>query len=53
VGAELHRQGRVGPHPVAPVKVTWGARAIEGEDDARDVIALMRLNYDRIGQSAD
>ena len=53
VGAELHRQGRVGPHPVAPDKVTWAARAIEGEDDVRDVIALIRLNYDRIAPSAD
>ena len=25
VGAELDRQGRVGPHPVAPDKVTWAA----------------------------
>jgi hypothetical protein len=47
VGAELREQGRVGPHPVFPEKLAWGARQIETEDDVRDVIALMRLNYDR------
>ena len=47
VGAELREQGRVGPHPVAPHKVTWAAREIHGPEDVRDVIALIRLNYDR------
>jgi hypothetical protein len=47
VGAELHEQGRVGPHPVAPHKVTWASREIHGPEDVRDVIALIRLNYDR------
>src|SRR5687768_1059551 len=47
VGTELRRQGRVGPHPVAPDKATWAARSIESDDDVRDVIALLRLNYDR------
>ena len=47
VGAELREQGRVGPHPVAPEKTAWAARAIEGDADVRDVIALLRLNYDR------
>jgi hypothetical protein len=47
VGAELRGQGRIGPHPVFPEKLAWGARRIETEDDVRDVIALMRLNYDR------
>jgi hypothetical protein len=54
VGAELREQGRVGPHPVAPSKVTWAARVIENADDVRDVIALMRLNYERVtNRSAD
>jgi hypothetical protein len=53
VGAELHEQGRVGPHPVAPHKVTWASRAIESADDVRDVIALMRLNYDRATAHSD
>ena len=48
VGAQLHEQGRVGPHPVAPHKQSWGARRIENDEDVRDVIAIMRLNYDRV-----
>jgi hypothetical protein len=48
LGAELRAQGRVGPHPVAPHKTAWAARSIEGEDDVRDVIDLIRLNYDRV-----
>jgi hypothetical protein len=51
VGAELREQGRVGPHPVAPHKAAWAARRIEREDDVRDVIALLRLNYDRYAAS--
>jgi hypothetical protein len=48
VGAELREQGRVGPHPVAPHKTAWAARSIENEADVRDVIELIRLNYDRL-----
>jgi hypothetical protein len=48
VGAQLREEGRVGPHPVAPHKPAWGARRIEDDDDVRDVIAMMRLNYDRV-----
>jgi hypothetical protein len=47
VGARLREEGRVGPHPVAPHKPAWAARRIETEEDVRDVIALMRLNYER------
>jgi hypothetical protein len=47
VGARLREEGRVGPHPVAPNKTAWAARRIASEDDVRDVIALIRLNYDR------
>jgi hypothetical protein len=47
VGRELREQGRVGPHPVFPDKLAWAARTIAGEDDVRDVVALLRLNYDR------
>jgi hypothetical protein len=47
VWQELYDQGRVTYHPVFPGKAGWGARRIEGSDDVRDVIALMRLNYDR------
>ena len=48
VGERLREEGRVGPHPVAPNKTAWASRRIETEADVRDVIELMRLNYDRI-----
>jgi Luciferase len=48
VWQELFDAGRIGYHPVFPGKPGFGARRIEGEDDVRDVIALMRLNYDRV-----
>jgi hypothetical protein len=48
VWAELHAEGRIEHHPVFPGKQGPAARRIEDEDDVRDVIALMRLNYDRI-----
>ena len=35
-------------HPVFPDQPGWAARRIDDEDDVRDVIALMRLNYDRV-----
>src|SRR3954466_16312552 len=50
---ELVEQGRVAEHPVFPGKEGPAARRIETEDDVRDVIELMRLNYDRVtGASA-
>ena len=48
VWAELFEQGRVTYHPVFPGKPGPAARRIAGEDDVDDVIALMRLNYDRV-----
>jgi hypothetical protein len=48
VGAELRAQGRVGPHPVNPHSTKMAARGIEGESDVREVIELLRLNYDRV-----
>jgi len=45
--AELKAEGRIVPHPVFPDKQGPAARRIDGEDDVRDVIALMRLNYER------
>jgi hypothetical protein len=47
VGAELKQQGRIVDHPVFPGKEGPGARRIESDEDVRDVIELMRLNYDR------
>ena len=47
VWADLFEQGRVVHHPVFPDKAGPAARRIEDEEDVRDVIALLRLNYDR------
>lgn len=44
--ASLHEQGRIGHHPVFPDREGPAARRIEDEEDVRDVIALMRINYD-------
>jgi hypothetical protein len=48
VWAELHAQGRIAHHPVFPGKEGPAARRIEDEEDVRDVIALLRLNYERV-----
>ena len=48
VWRELHAQGRIGHHPVFPGKEGPAARRIAGEEDVRDVIALLRVNYDRV-----
>jgi luciferase-like monooxygenase len=48
VWAELHEAGRIVHHPVFPGKEGPAARRIASEDDVRDVIALLRLNYDRM-----
>ena len=48
VGAALREQGRVVDHPVFPGKDAMAARRIDNDEDVRDVIELMRLNYDRI-----
>ena len=47
VGPELKGEGRVVDHPVFPGKPGPAARRIEDEADVREVIALLRLNYDR------
>jgi hypothetical protein len=47
VWEELYAAGRITYHPVFPDKKGWASRRIEGDDDVRDVIALLRLNYDR------
>jgi hypothetical protein len=48
VWAELHEQGRIVEHPVFPGKIGPAARRIAGQADVDDVIALLRLNYDRL-----
>ena len=48
VWAELRREERIVPHPVFPHSEGLAARRIENDADVEDVIALMRLNYDRV-----
>jgi hypothetical protein len=48
VWASLFEQRRIAYHPVFPGKPGFGARRIETDDDVRDVIELMRINYDRV-----
>jgi hypothetical protein len=48
VWVELRDQDRITEHPVFPGKAGPAVRRIEDDADVRDVIALMRLNYDRI-----
>ena len=48
VWAGLFEQNRIDYHPVFPGKPGYGARRIETEDDVRDVIELLWLNYDRV-----
>ena len=48
--AELIDEGRIEPHPVFPDREGPAARRIDGDGDVSDVIALMRLNYERIQQ---
>jgi Family of unknown function (DUF5519) len=47
VWQELYDAGRIDYHPVFPGRPGYAARRIESDDDVRDVIALLRLNYDR------
>lgn len=42
---DLMRAGRVERHPID--RPGWAARRIEGEADVAEVLALLRLNYDR------
>ena len=44
---ELFDEGRIDYHPVFPGRPGFGARRLEDEDDVRDAIALLRLNYER------
>ena len=47
VWQQLFDQGRIDYHPVFPGKPGYASRAIAGAEDVADVIALLRLNYDR------
>jgi hypothetical protein len=48
VWAALYEQRRIDYHPVFPGRPGFAARRVEDQDDVRDVIELLRLNYDRI-----
>lgn len=47
VWQQLYDAGRIDYHPVFPTKKGWASRAIRSREDVDDVIALLRLNYDR------
>ena len=47
VWAQLRAEGRISDHPVFPGREGPAARRIESDADVEDVIALLRLNYDR------
>ena len=48
VWQSLFEAGRIDYHPVFPGRPGFGARRMESEADVDDVIALMRLNYERV-----
>jgi hypothetical protein len=48
VWAALFEQGRIDDHPVFPGRPGLGSHRIETEADIDDVIALLRLNYQRL-----
>lgn len=45
---ELYDAGRIDYHSVFPGKPGWAARDIATQTDVDDVIALLRINYDRV-----
>ena len=47
VWAQLRAEGRITDHPVFPGRQGPAARRIDSDADVEDVIALLRLNYDR------
>jgi hypothetical protein len=47
VWRELFAEGRIVHHPVFPDAEGWAARAIHDDADVEDVIAMLRLNYER------
>jgi hypothetical protein len=53
VWAELMEQGRITHHPVFPDRAGPAARRIESEADVRDVIELLRLNYERVSSAPE
>jgi hypothetical protein len=50
---ELSEAGRITEHPVFPGRQGPAARRINTDEDVRDVIEMMRLNYNRIVARAE
>jgi hypothetical protein len=50
---ELKAAGRITHHPVFPGREGPAARRIASDEDVRDVIAMMRLNYDLMKEKKD
>jgi Family of unknown function (DUF5519) len=48
VWQELYDQGRVDYHPVFPGTPGHASRRIENDEDVRDVIAMIRMTYERV-----
>jgi hypothetical protein len=46
---ELVAAGRTGPHHIHPDS-GWTTRYIHSDEDVDDVVALIRINYDRVTQ---
>jgi hypothetical protein len=44
----LKAAGRIEEHPVFPGTEGWAQRRIASQEDVADVIALLRLNYERL-----
>jgi hypothetical protein len=45
---QLKREGRIEDHPVFPGRPGPAQRRIRSDEDLRDVVALLRLNYDAL-----
>ena len=45
---ELRAAGRIEEHPVFPGREGMASRRIAGAEDVREVLALLRLNYERL-----
>jgi hypothetical protein len=48
IWSALFDEGRIDYHPVFPGRAGFGARRIETEVDVDQVIAIMRINYERV-----
>lgn len=53
VWLELRWDGWIEEHPVFPGRTGPAARRITGERDVREVVAMMRRNYDRLAAARE